>query len=167
MDNNVVLAARAALSKHHITTLRFNFRGVGGSGGSYDQGQGEKLDVKAAFAHLEELVDVVHIVAYSFGAWVALNAIIEETISPMRLVLVSPPVAFAETDFTSMKLPAIPTLVVSGDQDQFGPPDALGRWLDGQSEAADVQRVELAGVDHFYWGGDAALTSAIETFFVS
>lgn len=167
MTNNVVLAVRDRLSGLNITTLRFNFRGVGGSEGEYDRGCGEQRDVGAAVVYLVEHVEIVHIVAYSFGAWVALNAVTGGDLTPSKLILISPPVAFDETDFSALTLPAVPTLIVTGDQDQFGPPAALDQWLASQNRGDDVQRKLLAGVDHFYFGGEAELTSAIEAFLTS
>src|SRR5579884_1047828 len=51
MSNNVVLAAVRGLRGRGIGSLRFNFRGVGRSGGSYAAGAGERDDVRAALAH--------------------------------------------------------------------------------------------------------------------
>ena len=167
MDNNVVLAARDALRAAGLSTLRFNFRGVGGSSGSFDGGRGERKDVEAAHAHLSGLVDHVHLVAYSFGAWVALGALAERGFNMSSVILVSPPVAFAETDFAELPPPSVRTLVVSGDQDQFGPPDAVKRWLDVWERSDELERVVLTGVDHFYWGGEEELKDAIERFMAS
>jgi len=165
MDNNVVLAARDALAALGMTTLRFNFRGVGGSGGAFDGGRGEQQDLLAAYAALAEDVDIVHIVAYSFGAWVATTALARGTIEPRTVTLISPPVAFAETDFSGLTLPSCPTLVVSGDSDQFGPKAEVDRWIRSLGERDDITRVSLAGVDHFYWGAEPALAAALTEFY--
>jgi len=45
MDNPVVKAIAKAFQQKGYTTLRFNFRGVGGSQGSYADGIGEMDDV--------------------------------------------------------------------------------------------------------------------------
>ena len=71
MNNNVVEALVQAYREKGYTTLRFNFRGVGQSGGSFDEGIGEQEDVKAALAHLGELgKSSIDLAGYSFGAWV-------------------------------------------------------------------------------------------------
>lgn len=167
MENNVVLAARDALSGLNFTTLRFNFRGVGGSEGGFDRGRDEQRDVEAAVALIDKDIENVHLVAYSFGAWVALKAMAGGGITLSKLILISPPVAFDETDFSSLALPSAPTLIVSGDQDQFGPPSAIEQWLASQNRGENVRRELLDGVDHFYFGGEAELTSAIEAFLTS
>ena len=54
MHNNVVAAVSRTYQKIGWTTLRFNFRGVGGSRGNYDEGMGEQEDVRAAVAYLAD-----------------------------------------------------------------------------------------------------------------
>ncbi len=52
MNNNVVYRAAKALVAGGVTALRFNFRGVGASTGSHDDGVGEEDDVRAALDFL-------------------------------------------------------------------------------------------------------------------
>ena len=68
MHNNVVVAISQAYQKLDYTTLRFNFRGVGGSQGSYGDGIGEQEDVSAAVAFLADLgMNQIDLAGYSFG----------------------------------------------------------------------------------------------------
>ena len=82
MHNNVVVAICGAAAERGIAALRFNFRGVGGSEGSFGDGVGERADADAALAHLRQLPEVeqhrVGIVGYSFGAAVALLVVGED-----------------------------------------------------------------------------------------
>ncbi|MDV7394009.1 hypothetical protein RZS08_21700, partial [Arthrospira platensis SPKY1] len=55
MNNPVVELLAALYQRRGYTTLRFNFRGVGASGGRYDEGRGEQDDVRAAAACLAGL----------------------------------------------------------------------------------------------------------------
>src|SRR5438093_13365536 len=81
MHNNVVDAVCQTAAADGIVALRFNFRGAGGSEGSYDYGVGEQDDVGAALAYLRELPEVdgarVALAGYSFGAAIALQAVDE------------------------------------------------------------------------------------------
>src|ERR1700719_863422 len=52
MHNKVVYQAAKALDSLGIPVLRFNFRGVGASEGSYDNGRGEEDDLRAALDYL-------------------------------------------------------------------------------------------------------------------
>ena len=145
MDNPVVLAMRDAYRRKGFSTLRFNFRGTGGSAGRHDKGIGERRDVHAARACLAGMgMTDVDIAGYSFGAWV--NAGVSENFQ--RMVMVSPPLAFI--DFGP---PApIPNLhlIVTGERDEIAPPAmidrARARW--NPSAAFEV----IPGADHFYSG---------------
>ena len=76
MRNNVVQALFDSLPLDGIGTLRYNFRGVGNSGGSHGNGALEVLDSQAAFAFASQLAETVPVfsVGYSFGADVSLAA---------------------------------------------------------------------------------------------
>src|SRR5581483_12420564 len=76
MHNNVVSALIDAFQHAGFATLRFNFRGVGRSGGSHGQGVTEVEDVKAAVSYLlsRQPVQTVVVAGYSFGSMVGLQA---------------------------------------------------------------------------------------------
>src|SRR5579862_2867810 len=70
MNNNVVYRLAKALVEGGVATLRFNFRGVGASTGTYDEGRGEEDDARAALAFLRARHPAVPlwIAGFSFGA---------------------------------------------------------------------------------------------------
>jgi alpha/beta superfamily hydrolase len=71
MHNNVVISITNTYQKMGYTTLRFNFRGVGNSQGSYGDGVGEQEDVRAAISYLtDSSINQIDLAGYSFGAWV-------------------------------------------------------------------------------------------------
>ena len=75
MDNNVVKALVRAGKEVGMSTLRFNFRGVGGSQGTHGRGPAERDDLRAALEMLAaEGVSRLVVAGYSFGAWVAATA---------------------------------------------------------------------------------------------
>lgn len=163
MDNNVVEAARRAATGVGLSTLRFNFRGVGASSGRFDEGRGEQRDLEAAAAWLgERTTGPLVVLAYSFGAWVAARAL-SAGLRPAAAALISPPVDLL--DHGGLELPALPTLVIAGDSDQYGSPGGLDRWLAGQIALGDhLERVTLEEVDHFYWSAEPALRGALADF---
>jgi uncharacterized protein len=140
-----------------FSTLRFNFRGVGLSEGHYNQGDGEKEDVRSALHYLRDKgKSDLDLAGYSFGAWV--NAkIIDSEPSIKRVIMVSPPVAFLEFP-PSMQSPKI-QVVVTGDRDEFAPAhpmkDLIIRW----NPEARLEIIE--GADHFYLGKSEALHSVL------
>ncbi len=148
MNNYVVTAVTEAYQQIGHSTLRFNFRGVGGSQGRYSDGIGEQNDVAAAIAFLETCgVATVDLAGYSFGAWV--NACwISQKSAVRRMVMVSPPVAFI--DFKGIKDLDCLRLVVTGDSDDIAPAAMIQKYLPDWNPTARLEIIK--GADHFYSG---------------
>jgi uncharacterized protein len=162
LDNNVVVTARDALADAGFGTLRFNFRGVGDSGGRYADGQGEAQDLEPVLGALAEREPgQIHLAAYSFGAWVALRATTDGLVAPATLMLFSPPVDFMP--FDDLRLPESPCLVVVGDRDEYCGLASLDNWLRGQ-DTTRLTKIVLPGGDHFYGGASPGLKHAITDF---
>lgn len=163
MDNNVVVAVRNAFRSWGVETLRFNFRGVGGSGGEYGDGEGEVDDVLAASSYLAAKgKTVLHLAGYSFGAWVALKAL-KRGLKAASLTLVSPPVDFLS--FDGLRLPSIPCLVTVGDRDDFCSALSLKNWIALHPELNLMLEIEVfPHCDHFYGGLESSLSSRIVGF---
>ncbi|MEW6665545.1 MAG: alpha/beta fold hydrolase [Thermodesulfobacteriota bacterium] len=160
MHNNVVEAVVKAYRAKGYTTLRFNFRGVGGSQGSYDEGRGEQDDVAAALGYLHALgKKEIDLAGYSFGAWV--NALGGERFHlARRLVLISPPVSFI--DFSFLKLDPRIRLVVVGTRDDIAGHGAVEEMLPQWNPDATFKVIQ--GGDHFYGGRTGELHSIITEF---
>ena len=157
MDNTVVETLVRVYQRAGYSTLRLNFRGVGESQGSYDAGRGEQQDVKAAINYLaSQGKTALELAGYSFGAWVnALLGALEDSIR--RMIMVSPPVAFL--DFQNVhRLPTL-QLVITGDRDQFAPPNLIVAALSHWNPEASLQIIQ--GADHFYGGYTEELTSVL------
>jgi hypothetical protein len=145
MDNPVVLAMRNAYRRKGFSTLRFNFRGVGGSGGRHDKGIGERRDVLAARAWLAGLgMADIDLAGYSFGAWV--NAGVSDGFQ--RMVVVSPPLAFIDFG-PPAPIPNL-DLIVTGSRDEIAPPAMIDRVRARWNPAAAFE--VIPGADHFYTG---------------
>ncbi len=146
MNNIVVETLAMAYQRKGYATLRFNFRGTGDSGGSHDNGVGEREDVRAACAFLmDEGVREIDLAGYSFGAWVNAHtgcAGIE------RMVMVSPPVNFL--DFADVAAIPCLTLVIGGDDDEFGDAARIRQMARHWSPRARCELI--AETDHFYSG---------------
>lgn len=161
MHNNVVGAVVRAALGTGIAALRFNFRGVGASEGTYDGGRGEQDDARAALATLRSQPEVdsgnVALAGYSFGSTVALNvAGGRDDLS--ALVAVSCPTHRGAEVPVRLKCPA---LFIAGDRDQYVDTERLREYR----ELGDEVTVEvLEGVDHFWWGSDGRLIEAVGGF---
>jgi hypothetical protein len=144
MDNNVVEALVKVFDLAGVSTLRFNFRGVGRSEGCYDNGRGEQDDVIAAWDFLlQKNKKNILLAGYSFGAMVAMNVFIRMT-SISDIILVSPP--FAMDSAGTNKDETKSGLIVCGDEDQFCQIPRLKKWA--HESGFQIKIVE--GADHFY-----------------
>jgi uncharacterized protein len=159
MHNNVVWTARQAAAALGWSALRFNFRGVGRSTGSYGDGVAEAEDVAAALAFLQErAAGPYYVIGYSFGAAVAARAMLAG-LGADGLALISPPLAFMDMDF----LPRAPRLelVVVGDRDELCPLAALRASL---SALPAVVISVIAGADHFFGGREEQLLQVLKDY---
>ena len=159
LDNPVVAVLADAYRRQGYTTLRFNFRGVGASGGHYADGRGEQDDVRIAAAYLAGLGKAVtDLAGYSFGAWVNLS------LNPplpaiRRQLVVAPPVKLL--DFGAIAGISAKPIIIAGDRDDFVPLDVLRKLLPIWHPAARLH--VLRGVDHFYWNALDRLALLVET----
>jgi len=157
MHNRVVYTIYKTYLKSGCSTFRFNFRGVGNSGGRYDNGIGEQNDLEAAyrFLCLKGFTDI-DLAGYSFGSWVAASVASRRELFS-RVILVSPPVSFI--DFSSVsQIPSF-KLAVVGDRAEFAALDTLRSIMPIMNPEAKLE--VLPGTDHFYTGSLEALSSAI------
>ncbi len=160
MNNNVVSAIVSAYRQNGYTTLRINFRGVGGSGGSYGDGIGEQEDVRAALAYLENLgKDAIDLAGYSFGSRV--NAMGLDSYDIVKnLVMVSPPVGFMDFSFLSFNSKI--RLIISGENDDIAPPAKIKELIPTWNPEAEFRVIN--GIDHFYFGGTTEVEEIIRNF---
>lgn len=152
MHNNVVLTIKEAFLEKGISTLRFNFRGVGNSQGFFGEGIEEQKDIYGAIKFLEEKGhNLIYLAGYSFGARVIVSCKFNEIV-PAAFVLVSLPVAFMPVD--KIDLPDVPILVITGELDDIAPYDKLKDLFKGHKNS---KLLPIKGADHFYWGKEQGL----------
>lgn len=161
MSNNVVSGLTKVLQQAGIMTLRFNFRGVGGSGGTHGEGKAELQDVQAAVSCLlsHQAVPNVVIAGYSFGSMVGLQAGATDA-RVHALIGVALPVGRRNADFLPSAQKA--TLLISGDRDEIAPLPKLQALIDTLPEPK--QLVTIAGADHFFWSHEGEVAEAVLDF---
>jgi len=148
MYNQVVQIVALVYQEMGFSTLRFNFRGVGISKGSYDEGKGEEEDVKSALNYMYEAGNRdVDLAGYSFGSWVNVKI---GNISAMvhRIIMVSPPVAFL--DFSFLCQNAKISAIITGERDEIAPFESIRESVNVWNPDAVFKVIE--GADHFYTG---------------
>jgi alpha/beta superfamily hydrolase len=145
MDNKVVQTLARAAVQRGFRAVRFNFRGVGASGGHWDHGLGEIDDALAVVAALRNPDLPLLLGGFSFGAYITTRAAAQlpEDARPQRLVLVGP----AVVNFQAAPVPN-DTLVVHGEADDVVPLQAVLDWARPQG----LPVVVVPGTGHFFHG---------------
>ncbi len=138
LDGVLEIASQVA-KELDIATVRFNFRGVGASAGSHDNGMGEINDLAAITEAFQAEFDELRIGGYSFGAQVALRYAERHTIAK-SLVLVAPP--------THNPLPNLDAHVdlIAGEFDAISSVSILKAWV-AQRDSRTLHMIH--GADHF------------------
>lgn len=163
MQNKVVHALARAAMDCGATALRFNFRGVGGSGGGYDNGVGETADAMAVadWARAEAGATRLWALGFSFGSFVAFG--LAGGRAAERLVTVAPPVQ--RFDFSRIERPACPWLIAQGDADELVNHESVAGWT-RELDPAPTLRL-FAGADHFFHGRITELRETVAGWLAS
>lgn len=145
MDNKVAQTLARALVLLGYETVRFNFRGVGATAGTHDEGRGESDDLLAVVAAMRRPGLPLVLGGFSFGAYVTTLAAarLSGDEAAERLVLVGPSTQRA----TPAPVPA-DTLVIHGEQDDVVPLSATLDWARPQQ----LPVIVMPGVGHFFHG---------------
>jgi len=164
MHNNVTYAIADALVKSGIAALLFNFRGVGGSQGSYGGGIAEQEDVTAALDWLGSAKGVdaerLGLAGYSFGAGVAFPVGCRDA-RVRAVALVSP--YFESSPLSLLKACLKPKLIIGGSQDDMVPAQDVETY---GREAAEPKKCEIIkGPDHFWGGYERPMAEKVADFF--
>ena len=149
MHTQAVYRAAQAFNDAGLVALRFNFRGVGASTGSYDEGIGERNDLEAALDWLEAEYPELPLFAggFSFGSVVGLSvgADDERVVALFGLGL---PVDMDLYDYSFLAETDKPILVVQGENDEFGPGDRVSKLL--AALGTHITLVRIPGADHYF-----------------
>lgn len=160
MHNQVTAALAQAAHDTGWAALRFNFRGVGRSGGEHGHGAGEVEDVYAAAAWLTtQTGHRLVLLGYSFGALVGSNA----APSLARLaggIWVSPPLILGR--LAPWPDTGGPLLILAGDRDEFTEIESLRAYQ--KQNSARSRLVWQKGGDHFWSMGLSALINHSQAF---
>lgn len=158
MENKVVQTVARAGLQAGARCVRFNFRGVDGSDGHWDEGRGELDDALAVIAAQRDAALPLWLAGFSFGGFIAASAAgrLAAAAAPERLVLVAP-------STQKQQVPALPeelratTLIVHGESDDVVPLTATLDWARPQGLPVTV----VPGVGHFFHGQLTLLKSLV------
>jgi alpha/beta superfamily hydrolase len=144
LDNKVAQTLAKTFFALGYGAVRFNFRGVGASGGTFDEGIGETDDALAVLAYAQEALGnalPIVLAGFSFGAFVQTR--VAKRVSAQRLVLIGPAVG----RFAVEPVPA-DTIVIHGEEDDVVPLADVLAWARPQ----ELPIVVFPGCGHFFHG---------------
>lgn len=160
MDNKVVTTLIRAFQSLGLSTLRFNFRGVGESEGTYGEGKGEVEDLKAIIQWIlsEYPKASFWLAGFSFGAYVAafVATQLENSLSLKGLISIAP--AIRLFDFLSLTPPRCPWIIFQGDEDELVAIQDVQQWFEKYKNNMNIRPVFpleliiIPGASHFFHG---------------
>jgi alpha/beta superfamily hydrolase len=166
MNNKVVYTLFHAFARRGFSTLRFNFRGVGRSQGTFDRGEGELSDAAAALDWLQTYnpnAAACWVGGFSFGAWIGMQLLMRRP-EIDAFVSVAPPSNLFDFSFLA-PCPAS-GLIVQGDRDQVVPLEAVQRLINKLMHQRDIHidyRL-VPGADHFFYNHLDTLSTLVDDY---
>ena len=156
MDNKVAQTLAKSFLELGYLSVRFNFRGVGASSGTYDEGIGETEDALALLEFLKKKEGnlPLALAGFSFGGFV--QARVANRIEAEKIALVAPAVGKYDVPEVNQDL-----LIIHGEEDEVIPLSDLFEWARPQGHAVTV----FPGASHFFHGRLAQLKKiVVESF---
>jgi hypothetical protein len=154
----VILTVEQAFGEAGYTTLAFNFRGVGGSEGSYGEGVAEMADVTSALAFLEETLGddlrTRSVAGYSFGSWVGGQIAARDPRVGWYLGIAPPLTLY---DFEFLLGAKCRVALIGGSRDEFAD---SGRLEALAAELPGTPWLRVLDTDHFFAAALDALATA-------
>lgn len=152
MNNKVVYALFRCFADRGFNTLRFNFRGVGRSQGTYDNGEGELNDAASALDWLQETnpnAPECWVAGFSFGSLIGMQLLMRRP-ELSGFVSVSPPAD--QNDFSFLAPCPASGMIIHGEDDDVVPPQAVGALADklNLQKGISIDYRLLPGCDHFF-----------------
>ena len=161
MHTRAVYQAAKGLTRIGCSVLRFNFRGVGASEGSFDQGEGEMADFTAALDEMARRYPGVPLWAagFSFGSWIALETGAADPRVAV-LIAVAPPVKREGYTWERTLASEKPKFFVQGDMDELCPIKDLWAFYAELKEPKEL--VVIDGGSHLFEGKAPEVGEALE-----
>lgn len=166
MNNRVVYQIYHAFVDCGFSVLRFNFRGVGRSQGTFDHGVGELSDAAAALDWMQSFnpnATGCWIAGFSFGAWVGMQLLMRRP-EISAFISVAPPANMY--DFTFLAPCPSSGLILHGRSDQVVPEGEVSRLYErlAAQKGLDIKYIEIDGANHFFDGHIEDMTKVIKGY---
>ena len=161
MHTKAVYQGTKGLVRAGCVVLRFNFRGVGASEGTFDDGPGEMDDFRVALDNVAARYPGVPLWAagFSFGAWVALE--VGATDERVTVIIgIAPPVSKPGYDFAHTRSSTKPKFFVQGEADEVCPIQDMWKFYGELPEPKELVVIDAA--DHLFEGHTVEVGEALE-----
>ena len=161
MHTKAVYQGTKGLVRAGCAVLRFNFRGVGASQGTFTGGPGEKEDYTAALDYMAGRFPDLHLWAagFSFGAWIALETgAVDDRVTV--LVGIAPPVTKQGYDFSNTQRSTKPKFFIQGEADDICPLEDMWKFYSALPEPKELVVIDAA--DHLFDGHTTEVGEALE-----
>ncbi|MEE3003264.1 MAG: alpha/beta family hydrolase [Pseudomonadota bacterium] len=148
MHNKVVTTLAKCFDELGMSTIRFNFRGVGKSNGKFDNAKGECDDLHAVikWSQQESFGKKYFLAGFSFGSYICAKTAHE--IKPEALITVAP--AVLKQDYSQYPIATCPWWVIQGDEDEITSADAVFSWAKNHPNKPNI--IKIRGASHFFHG---------------
>lgn len=163
MNNKVVHTLSKAFHNKHLHTVRFNFRGVGKSEGTFGNSIGEVADLMSVLKWVDSTLDSpsIWLAGFSFGAYIAARG--ASLHACKQLFSIAP--AVTNQPYESLSTVTCPWIVVQGEQDEVIAPEKVYQWFE-KSQKPNMQLIKFEQTSHFFHGKLIELREIIEKNFV-
>ena len=166
MNNPVTYQLYQTFLNRGFTVLRFNFRGVGKSQGTFDHGVGELSDAASALDWLQSFnpdAKQCWLAGYSFGAWIGMQLMMRRP-EIHGFISVTPPAT--THDFSFLAPCPASGLIINGEQDEQVPPDTIYKLVDRLSiqKGVNIKIDIVPGANHFFTDHLEPMVSQVSTY---
>jgi uncharacterized protein len=161
MHTKAVFQGTKGLVRAGCAVLRFNFRGVGKSDGTFDAGEGEKGDFTAGLDYMAAKYPGMPLWAagFSFGAFIALETgAVDDRVT--ALIGIAPPVTKMGYDFANTRASTKPKFFVQGEADDICPIQDMWKFYGALPEPKELVIIDMA--DHLFDGHTTEVGEALE-----
>ncbi len=152
MNHPIVLALYQSFVRRGFATLRFNFRGVGRSQGTFDNGIGELSDAASALDWMQQFNPEAHttwVAGFSFGAWIGMQLLMRRP-EIKGFISIAPPANMYDFSF----LAPCPSsgIIIDGEVDEVVPPSAVIKLVDKlkTQRHITIHHDTIPGANHFF-----------------
>ncbi|MFO1184272.1 MAG: alpha/beta hydrolase [Bauldia sp.] len=152
MNNQIVYQLFYLFAERNFAVLRFNFRGVGRSQGTFDHGAGELSDAASALDWVQSMHPDARscwVAGFSFGAWIGMQLLMRRP-EVEGFISIAPPANLH--DFTFLAPCPSSGLIVHGDQDKVVPPKDVQVLVDKlkTQKGIKIDQQIIPGANHFF-----------------